>query len=352
VKNVSRVTGTGLIIIIVLLLESHSLGTRYRGGNEIRIVFYNVENLFDTLDSDLDDDEFLPGSERRWNTYKYTTKLNNISKVLISCSNKDAPDIIGLCEVENKNVLIDLCSETILGEVGYRTLFAQSHDSRGIGVALLYKSTFELVGSEIIYPHGSNDDTLDTRSVLYAELADSFDTLRLFVSHWPSRRGGVSATDKLRQEIAELIGTSVRKLRESGAGKGNIVVMGDLNANPGDEAIAAYLTCERNGSCPGRLNNISTYRGKKVEGSYKYQGRWNMFDQVLIDSSLLMPGNAYSYKKGSFRVLENDNILVDDLKYRGKKPGSTWSGPAYNGLYSDHLPVYFDLIINGLRISF
>ena len=343
-KNVSKIRGAAIILFTVLLVLSFKLSRERLNKNEIRLVFYNVENLFDTLDSVLDDDEFLPDGVRRWDWYKYNRKLNNISKVLIACSNRSAPDIIGLCEVENSTVLDHLCSKTILREVGYRTLFAQSKDRRGIGVGLLYKSNFELLRSEIIYPVRASGDTIETRSILYAEMADSFDTLRLFITHWPSRRGGVSASDKLRQDVASLIGLSVERLNKSDSRNLNIIIMGDLNANPGDMVVKKYLSGDDSDeNSIGRLINISSYKGNEVQGSYKYQGRWNMYDQVLIDSSLMLQGHGYRYLNGSFRVLDNENILVDDLSYRGKKPGSTWNGPAYNGLYSDHLPVYFDL---------
>ena len=144
----------------IFLLESVSMTSERKSiRDNIRLVFYNVENLFDTIDSVKDDREFLPGGERRWNGYKYRVKLNNIAKVIVACSKEELPDIVGLCEVENSMVLEDLVSRTILRNSGYKVLYGDSYDRRGIGVGMLYSSRFDTLQTQNLFPISESGDT-------------------------------------------------------------------------------------------------------------------------------------------------------------------------------------------------
>ena len=71
-----------------------------------RIMFYNVENLFDTADDpSTADDEFTPRGKKHWTKAKYTDKLLKIAEVIDSVGDKELPCIVGLAEVENRWVL-------------------------------------------------------------------------------------------------------------------------------------------------------------------------------------------------------------------------------------------------------
>ena len=112
-----------------------------------RVMFYNVENLFDTKDDSLkNDNEFLPDAMRRWNYYRYRDKVNSIAKVIIASGNEYVPDLVGLCEVENDTCLRDLVRYSPLREADYRYVMTNSPDERGIDVALLYqRGTFKII---------------------------------------------------------------------------------------------------------------------------------------------------------------------------------------------------------------
>ncbi len=103
------------------------------------IGFYNVENLFDTIDDPKTEDEwFLPTSETEWNSEKYIKKLADLSKVIDAMNSETGgPDIIGLCEVENYQVVKDLASKPVLKDNHYKVIHFDSPDARGIDVAAL-----------------------------------------------------------------------------------------------------------------------------------------------------------------------------------------------------------------------
>ncbi len=345
VRGLSKVYFLIAAIILIISLQASELREGRGNDNSLRCMFYNAENLFDTVDSPLDDNEFLPSSERHWTPKRYKRKLNSIAKVIIAGGDWEPPDIIGLCEIENQEVLNDLVSTTVLSADSYRTLYAHSLDRRGIGVGMIYRDKLELIYTRNYYPVTSEGDSLFTRSVLFASLADKYDTLGIIISHWPSRRGGASATDPLREILAGLITEiiDIETSREAGVRK--IVVMGDLNCNPDSYIMSDIIKLCGSDHSPDKLclyNICGDNKGDQY-GSYKYQGRWNFFDQVLINNRLRESHYGYKYKEGSFRVLSNSKLLIRDNTYKGYKPNSTWRGPVYQGGYSDHLPVLFDL---------
>ncbi len=326
-------------IVAFILFTSICMGQSEPVDSGIRIMFYNVENLFDTLNSELDDDEFLPDGLRRWDPYRYKRKLNNISKVIASSGSWKPPDIIGLCEIENSSVVSDLLNHTLLNKVDYRYIYATSADERGIGVALIYNSCFKMLSSELLYPLYSSGDTLSTRSVLFCRLADETDTLGIVVTHWPSRRGGVSATEKLRETVSDLIEDKIINIEY----KLKIIIMGDFNCEPDSEPILNLLNSGGvNKNDPGYFNPSSDTSFKEY-GSYKYQGQWLQYDQFLLRSNLLNANKGYAYAENSFSIIRHDYMLSPDKTYRGMKPFSTYAGPQYLGGYSDHLPIVIEL---------
>lgn len=346
VRNLSRDIIFTVSILFIMLLIISGRSFRTTGTDKgLNIMFYNVENLFDTIDSPLEDSDFLPSSDRKWNTYKYFSKIKNLAKIIVASGRWDAPDLVGLCEVENEIVLRDLVSLTLLKREDYNTLYAESADRRGIGVALIYKDKLKLISSELFYPVFPNGDTIHTRSVLLATMGCGKDTLNIMVSHWPSRRGGASLTDPLRESVASLIREIIDNVSAGKVGN-KFIIMGDFNCNPDSYILSEILLVNKqvnNELNTGSLISIQPANSRADIGTYKYQGRWNNFDQLLISSSLLQTESGLRYKASSLRVLDNDYILVEDKSYRGLKPKSTWSGPVYIGGYSDHLPIVFNL---------
>ena len=332
----------------------------------VRVVFWNVENLYDTYDDTTRlDNEFTPSGVMRWNYKRFHNKINHVSKTLLSIGQWNPPAIVGLCEIENRFVMNKLIYETPLKPFGYRMIHHESPDLRGIDVALLYRpSVFKVLNSKpfkIIFPF---DTAARTREILLVrgEVLHR-DTITLLINHWPSRRGGYAESQPRRDYVANVLRRILDSLLSMQPSAG-ILIMGDFNDEPSSESIRRILHSipADSARCPGDVINLmSPLSGK--EGSHRYRGIWSLLDQFMISRGLL-PGTdarhgtseqgTLSCEKlsktgkihlveGSVRIFRGSFLLKDDLKYFGKKPFRTYNGLKYEGGFSDHLPVYLDL---------
>ena len=338
-----------LLTLIVAILTSH-LCAQQAGESTYRVMFYNVENLFDTKDDTLkNDDEFLPEGERHWDNHIFYKKLNNTAKVIISVGGWQAPAMVGLCEIENRYVLNQLVYETPLKNFGYSIIHRESPDWRGIDVAMLYrKELFTPDTFFIISVHFPFDPNSATRDILYVKGRLDDDTIHLFINHWPSRYGGYMETKPKREFVAGLVRHKVDSLFNENP-ENKIIIMGDLNDGPTDESVSGVLKAlpETVDSCCRLINLMAQYDADKSIGTLKYHENWDVFDQVIVSSSLLKDSTGLHIEKEKALIFKPDYLLEKDDRFMGEKPFRTFNGFDYNGGFSDHLPVYVDLIIIG-----
>lgn len=303
-------------------------------GQELTVMFYNVENLFDTEDDTTkNDEEFLPEGSRRWTATRYHKKLNAIARAVAAAGEWDLPSLIGLCEVENIKVLKDLAYGTLLSAGNYGIVHRDSPDPRGIDLALLYRrDRFGVAEVGSWLPESGDTIPVSTRNLLYVKTVAGGDSLNLIICHLPSRRGGMLAAEGLRSRVAQLVAEKVDSIRSSNKGTEPVIVMGDFNSSPEDLLMSGL-----EGS--GRLVNLATEPAARGKGSYRYQGTWEMTDQVLVSQALTDSTGHWYAVPGSFRVVDTPFLLTDDETYPGQKPFPTYGGYRYSGGYSDHLPV-------------
>ncbi|MCB2220589.1 MAG: endonuclease/exonuclease/phosphatase family protein [Bacteroidetes bacterium] len=314
-----------------------------------RLMFYNVENLFDTKDDTLkNDDEFLPDGERHWDTHKFYKKLNNTARVIIGVGAWNAPAVVGLCEIENRFVLNQLVYETPLKNFGYSIIHHESPDWRGIDVAMLYRKDFFTPDTfftiPVLFPFDLNSHT---RDILYVKgRLGGKDTLHIFINHWPSRYGGYLETQPKREFAAGLLKHRVDSLFRVNPENG-ILIMGDFNDGPSDESVSKILKAlpEPIDSCCYLVNLMAYYDADKFMGTLKYRENWDVFDQVIVSSGLLDGSIGIVVKAGKAMIYQPDFLLEKDERYMGNKPFRTFYGFEYLGGFSDHLPVYVDLEI-------
>ena len=310
------------------------------------VMFYNTENLFDTDDDpEKDDDDYTPEGDFHWTRKRYFNKLDAVSKVIVAADEDNAPGLVGLCEVENETVLTDLTSRSALRAAGYRFVMTDSPDLRGIDVALLYRRTcFQYISHESLGVSLVPLKNTPTRDVLHVmgRIA-SGDTLDIYVCHWPSRIGGVEQTEPLRMRAASVVRRSVDDVFAERR-KPYVIIMGDLNDGPGAQALTDGLGTKpyREAVSLDDRNLVSVMDGL-TDGSYRYEGYWDQYDQFVVSASLLNGLGCTEIK--SARVFDFDFLLEDDNDYGGQKPMRTFHGRKYQNGYSDHLPI-------GLVLSF
>lgn len=308
-----------------------------------RIGFYNVENLFDLKDDPKTrDEDFTPEGRNKWTKERYKTKLSRLHQIIREMK---YPALLGLCEVENEEVVKDLADSCKTKSGKYAVVHHDSQDQRGIDVALMYQpSVFEVLESSRIttaFPpiDGKPYTSRDILHVIGTYLGKH--RLHVFVNHWPSRRGGLEASEPRRVLVAENLRKAIDKINLAEENP-RIVIMGDFNDEPSNRSVEEILKATKPTDQMENqvLYNCSYAAHSNGLGTYNYRGNWNQLDQIIISGNL-------RNGKGGFKVGESQNfrkewMMFQDKKY-GAKPSRTYGGPNYYGGYSDHLPIYVEL---------
>lgn len=348
-----------LLAVMTLLLScgTASVQTSMRSApsaekrfNAYAIGFYNLENLFDTVHTlsptgeDMDDYEYLPDGKNKWGRMKYEAKLKNMSTVLSQMGTDMIPGgltFAGVTEIENRAVLEDLVSQPALKDRGWQIAHVESPDPRGIDCALLYNPK-QFTVETITYPFYYHEDgTMShTRGFLTVGGTLAGEKVHVIVNHWPSRFHDSSAR--------ELAGKQVRVIKDSilTAYPGStVIIMGDLNDDPDDNSIAVELGAKKKKEdCqPNDLYNPwwKTLRDDGV-GTLKYDGKWNLFDQIILSGNLV-DGDRSHLQYFKNEIFLREYMVQQEGKYKGYPLRTHASGVWLNG-YSDHFPTTVYLV--------
>jgi hypothetical protein len=307
---------------------------------DFSVAFYNVENLFDTIDNPhIRDNDHLPTSKVAWNTKRYRTKLEHLARVMSSIQPGGFPTLFGLAEVENRQVVEDLIQQNSLQKAAYKIIHKDSPDERGIDVALLYRpSIYKPIKTRFIRLQFPSEPDNPTRDILYSKgLVYGTDTVHVFVNHWVSRYGGKEKTDALRR----FTGHFLRMMADSifnAVPLANIVIMGDLNDDPTDPSLTNSLGAlnPKPPFAKKQLFNLAYQPFQSGEGSLYYHG-WNLFDQVIVSTAMVAGYNGIKTNGLKEEIFKKPWMLFQPKK--GPAVPSRTAGRKYYGGYSDHLPV-------------
>ena len=313
--------------------------------------FYNLENLFDTIDTpDVRDTEFTPSGSKNYNHRIYSEKLQNLSKVIGDMGTNLSPDglaMLGVAEIENRDVLEDLIAQPSIADRNYQIVHYDSPDKRGIDVGLLYNPKYFKVTESRAVPlmiYETDDTTrIYTRDILLVGGEFDGEQLYVMVNHWPSRRGGEAASARLRNAGALVCKNLTDSLRAANPAA-KVVIMGDLNDDPTSPSVAQVLaaTGKKNRVRKGGFYSPMWEFYRKGMGSNAWRDAWSLFDQVVLSDNWLnerQPGYRF-YQAYIF----NPNYLVQKTGHFIGYPYRTFAGDTYLGGYSDHFPVYMAII--------
>lgn len=336
--------------ISLLLFFLMSARAQKKNYKPIVIGFYNLENLFDTLDNPMiNDEEFLPNGPRNYNGAIYFDKLNKLATVISEMGveiNADGPAVLGVAEVENDTVLNDLIHQKLIASRNYKIVHYDSKDARGIDVGLLYNPKyFTVEASDKLYVQlpGGSKDAYYTRDVLWVKGKLDGETIHIYVNHWPSRSGGEKRSAPGRNAAAQVCKNhidSIAKIEPDA----KIVIMGDLNDDPVNESVAEILGAKgkQTDVQKGGLYNPWTELYKKGYGTLAYQDAWGLFDQIIISYPWLNKD-----QDGIFffqpHIFNKEYLVENKGRYKGY-PMRTWDGNSYRGGYSDHFPTYLVML--------
>ena len=338
------------ITLIILLLSCNILNAQ-KSYIVQTVAFYNLENLFDTINNPEKMDELSPMMEIKSNRKEiYLDKLSKLAHVLCDIGkeqNKLPPTIIGIAEVENKKVLEDLIATSPLSDYPYGIIHYDSPDQRGIDTALLYnKDIFKPIYSEAIPANLYNDNVkIHTRDILLVSGFLMNEKIHVLVNHWPSRRGGVKKSSILRERVAQKNLDIIAKIRKEEP-NAKIIGMGDFNDNPNDKSFKKVLNTKasKNKLKPGNLYNPFEKMFKEGFNTLTYKSDLFLFDQIFFSDNFITLNKDYQqfkfYKAGIFNP---SYMTLQKGQYKGS-PKRSFSGSIYLGGYSDHYPVYCYLL--------
>ena len=294
--------------------------------DEKLVVFWNLENFFDYVDGGEgeSDREWSSTGSRRWTKTRFYTKCDAIAKTMFWIGEKYGrmPDVIGVAEVENSGVLYKLLSSSLLRKYDYKVVHYDSHDRRGIDVALLYRSSlYRKVSSSVTVPE-YDAQKLSTRDILQVCL-ESVDGERInvLVNHHPSKYGGSQASESRRDAAM----TAMRNLCDSLAVADSgipVIAMGDFNDTPDGEQFRML---------DGVLVNKADSLFLAGQGTIRFEGKWDLIDMFMVTGSIS--------EKSAMEILQVPFLMTYEKKYPGLKPLRTYSGPRYIGGVSDHCPI-------------
>ncbi len=312
--------------------------------------FYNLENLFDTIDNPLiNDDEFTPNGPRNYNGAIYKDKLEKLATVISQMGtemNADGPAVLGVAEVENDTVLHDLVKQKLLEKRNYKIVHYDSKDIRGVDVAFLYNPKyFTVEASDKLYVQlpGGAKDAYYTRDILWVKGKLDGETIHIYVNHWPSRVGGEKRSEPGRLAAAQVCRNHIDSMAKIEP-DAKVVVMGDLNDDPINKSITTVI-----GAKPktedvrkGGFYNPWTDLYKKGTGTLAYQDAWGLFDQIIISYPWLNKdqNGLFFYQQ---HIFFKEYLVENKGRYKGY-PMRTWDGNTYRGGYSDHFPTYLVML--------
>ena len=345
-KNMNK-----LFLTICIAVVSVSTGYTQKASYHPSLVgFYNLENFYDTINNpNIDDEEFLPSSERHYDTHVFMDKVGRLADVISQMGIEVNPDglaLLGVAEIENDTVLTALVNHKDLKKRDLKFVHYNSPDVRGVDVGLLYNPKyFKPLYSTALFvklPGGSKDSYF-TRDVLYVKGIMDGDTVHVFVNHWPSRSGGEERSIPARAAAAAVDKRVVDSLMAINPDS-KVIIMGDLNDDPVSPSITKVLKAKGNVNDVQRsgLYNPWVDKYRSGIGTLAYQDAWGLFDQIIISQAFLDKEQKGYFFRNAF--IFNRQFLVQSIgKFKGY-PKRTWDGMTYNYGYSDHFPTYITLL--------
>jgi len=338
------------LFITVLVLIGNSVTAQQKQYTVAVVGFYNVENLFDTINqSNVNDEEFTPTGANLYTPTVYLDKLSKLEQVISDIGTEVSPDglsVLGLAEIENETVIQDLIKQPKLKPRNYQYVHYNSPDVRGVDVGLIYNPKYlKVISSQSLnVPLKNSDGTpRHTRDLLYVYGMYNGEPMHFFVNHWPSRRGGEEASAPGRALAAQTAKTCIDSIMKDNP-NAKVILMGDLNDDPVSPSVEKVLMANGNKEKvkqSGLYNPWMSYYKDGI-GTLAYNDAWNLFDQIIVSEAFL-PSKQSGFFLHKSNIYKKEFMIQNSGRYKGY-PKRTYDFSVYLGGYSDHFPTYLVLL--------
>lgn len=332
------------LIFFFLLLGATAAQAQEKKFKLYGIGFYNLENLFDTChDEGKNDYEYLPNGRNKWNGLKYSHKLRNMARVLHDMGTDKLPGgcvAIGVSEVENAKCLTDLCAQEDMKKRNFTFAHIEGPDKRGVDCALLYNPRYFQVRDVKLVPYiyeKAEDKDRATRGFLTVSGTLDNEHVTIIVNHLPSRFAGSYYRELGGRQLAQVKDSLMKDDPQV-----KILIMGDMNDDPQDKSMSEALGACRNlkDVKAGGLWNPWWDVLRSGTGTLQYDGKWNLFDQIILSKSLVDPKGKEDFstlKLHSYQIFRREYLFQNEGKYKGNTLRTHAGGVWLDG-FSDHLP--------------
>jgi len=307
-----------------------------------KVATYNVQNLFNAQYVGTEYDEYTP--KHNWTKRMVDIKLNHTAEVICDLN----ADILGLQEIENKNILHQLMKR--LEKVGCSYGYSKITDKKGAPIQVAILSRYPILKKRDLQV--SYEERV--RNILEVEVDIEGFPLTIFVNHWKSK--AYKGVESKRIKYAKALQSRIAKLPE----RKEYIVLGDFNSD-----YNAYLTLEdklndTNGKTA--FNDVlktkvgdflveeyeMTQASKSVHytlwkelpleqrWSHKFYGKKSSLDHIVLPGQMF-DGKGIDYVNNSFKVFKRPYLFtkrgyINRWQYKNGKHRAKG--------YSDHLPVY------------
>jgi hypothetical protein len=311
---------------------------------QYQIAFWNLENLFDIENSPRRSDKLqraIGKDLQGWTQAQLDRKIGQLASIVIQMNGGRGPEILGVCEVENKYVM-DLLVQA-LASLGRN--YAVSHhdmsDQRGIDIGFIYDSNLFI--AEALFSHFVMRRTA-TRDILQVNFRTPRNRLLVLAgNHWPSRSGGEQESAGYRAIAGETLAYFHQRILEVNGDETPVLAMGDFNDEPFDASLVGYALSMRsrtkviNANIPRFLDLMWPLLGQGI-GTLYFDNLPNVFDQFLANKNLLNDSLPIKVLPDTVQIYRFPE-MVQAGQYPQPIPFGGMGKPVNQNGYSDHFPV-------------
>lgn len=337
-------------------------------ARDYHLAFWNLENLF-APEHHEDRIPWIAEAVGRdlagWTQELFDRKLEQLARVIVQLNGGVGPDILGVCEVENRFVLMELTKKLNARLAGraYGVVHADNmRDQRGIDTAFLYDANLFSFDENAIFSHFVMRRT-GTRDILQATFrTQAAAEIVMLANHWPSRSGGAVESAGFRSVAGETLAYWHERILEEKANVGvphvAVLALGDFNDDPHDNSMRYNARAWRERGDVERAEKACFYNlawrylsqklvdrqgaPRSIDGTLYFNDDGNVFDQILVNRHLLTGAGAFlaleeTAKIGAPPEMVDHRVGEGPVRF-GLPKGNAALNVDEDG-YSDHFPV-------------
>ena len=312
------------------------------------IAWWNVENLFDLENSTQRADWLrsrLAPELRGWSEQVLNQKVVQLAAVIMAMNQGAGPDILGICEVENRPVLERLVAALAPLGRNYAIRHHDSNDGRGIDIAFIVDADRYEVDERIFTYEVLKRSA--TRDMVQIGLRTSKGTDLIIIGHhWPARSAGQYESEPFRMMCGETLSYWLTRIMEIKGPRCPVVVMGDFNDEPFNRSLTEYAmaTKSRTKVNRGRLPYLYDMSADLLPGgtgTYVFGNEQLLIDQMLVTKGISLTTGPFDLGRSTLEVFKM-NGMTSGLYNTPVRFGRPSAGLNAAG-FSDHLPLVFHL---------